>query len=66
MSLAEHIKAVAGTPDWYDYDFRIAINYLRFVCSTEKEYEVLIDRIEELESINLPAQAIVQDIMARL
>lgn len=66
MTLAEHIKIVAGTPDWYDYDFRIAINYLRFICSTEKEYETLLNRIEELEGINLPAQAIVQDIMARL
>lgn len=66
MMLKEHIIRVAGTPDWYDYDFSIAIKYLKFICTIEKSYEPLLKRIEELEEVELPERAIVQDIMARL
>ncbi len=66
MSIALHIARVAGTPEWYDYDFSVAIRYLKFVCTIEPQYKNLLKRIEELESVNLPAQAIVQDVMARL
>lgn len=64
--LAEHIKKMAGTPEWYNYDFSIAVSYLKFICTTEKQYNHLLSRFEELEAIELPEQAVVQDIMARL
>lgn len=66
MMLAEHIKTVAGSPEWYNYDFSIAISYLKFICSTVEEYKPLLSRIDELEKVELPEQALVQDIMARL
>lgn len=66
LTVNEHIKRVSGTPEWYNYDFKIAINYLKFVITLDKDLEHLKERIEFLESNNFPEQVIVQDIMARL